>query len=98
MTNWLVSRHLGAIEWIQLQGIKIDKQVEHLDISQVKAGDLVVGTLPIQLAAEVCARKAKYLHLCLDMPQTLRGKELDCETLIELGAKLKEFKISFIEG
>lgn len=41
MTNWLVSRHLGAIEWIQLQGIKIDK---------------------------------------------------------ELGAKLKEFKISFIEG
>lgn len=93
MTNWLVSRHLGAVEWIQQQGIKIDQQVEHLDISQIKAGDLIIGTLPIQLAAKISELGADYWHLCIDMPKELRGKELDSTLLNQLGAELKAFKV-----
>lgn len=35
MSNWLVSRHQGAVDWIYQQGITIDQQVEHLDIEQL---------------------------------------------------------------
>ncbi len=94
MTCWLVSRHRGAIEWIKQQGVAIDRQVEHLDITQVKAGDSVIGTLPIQLAAQVCQLGARYLHLSVQLPFELRGKELDCATLKRLGASLEEFKVS----
>lgn len=94
MTTWLVSRHPGAVEWIYQQGISIDQQVAHLDINQVQAGDCVIGTLPIQLAAEVCARGARYLHLSVQLPFELRGQELDSSTLARLGAQLEEFVVT----
>src|SRR5690554_1325849 len=93
MTTWLVSRHPGAVEWIRQQNISIDQQVAHLDIEQVHAGDCVIGTLPIQLAAEICARGARYLHLSVQLPFELRGQELDSHTLNRLGATLKEFSV-----
>lgn len=93
MTNWLVSRHQGAVDWIYQQGISIDLQVEHLDIEQVQPGDCVIGTLPIQLAAAVCARGARYLHLSVQLPFELRGQELDRDTLSRLGATLEEFEV-----
>lgn len=96
MTTWLVSRHPGAVEWIYQQGISIDQQVAHLDINQVQAGDCVIGTLPIQLAAEVCARGARYLHLSVQLPFELRGQELDSSTLARLGAQLEEFVVTSI--
>lgn len=93
MSNWLVSRHQGAVDWIYQQGITIDQQVEHLDIEQIKLGDCVIGTLPIQLAAAVCARGARYLHLSVQLPFELRGQELDSHTLNRLGATLREFSV-----
>lgn len=94
MTHWLVSRHLGAIEWIQQQGIKVDQQVEHLDTKQVKAGDLIIGTLPVQLVAAINTLGANYLHLCVNMPENLRGKELTSQDLNQLGARLKAYKVT----
>lgn len=93
MTNWLVSRHLGAVAWIREQGIAIDRHVEHLDVEQVQAGDCVIGTLPIQLAAAVCARGANYWHLSVQLPFELRGQELDSDTLTRLGARLEAFTV-----
>lgn len=93
MSNWLVSRHAGAVEWIKQQGISIDQQVAHLDIELIQAGDCVIGTLPIQLAAAVCARGARYLHLSVQLPFELRGQELDSATLTRLGATLEEFVV-----
>ncbi len=93
MSNWLVSRHPGAVEWIRYQGIAVDHQVQHLDVSLVQDGDLVVGTLPIQLAAAVCQRGARYFHLSVQLPFELRGQELDSTTLNRLGAKLEEFAV-----
>lgn len=54
MTTLFVSRHQGAIEWIKQQSIQVDVFVEHLNVEEIQAGDVVIGTLPLHLAAEVC--------------------------------------------
>jgi len=84
----LVTRHAGARAWIERQGIAVDEVRDHLDVDGVEAGDRVVGTLPAHLAAEVCERGAEYVHLAIDLPPALRGRELSAEELDRLGARL----------
>ena len=50
MTTYFISRHAGAIAWARSQGYEPDHWIEHLDISVIKAGDTVTGTLPIPMA------------------------------------------------
>ena len=91
--TWFVSRHPGAIEWAQRQSLVIDRWIEHLDPEQVKADDIVIGTLPVNLAAEVCNRGARYLHLSLQLPVEWRGRELTMTELLAGSAKLQAFHI-----
>lgn len=98
MTTWFVSRHPGAIEWMARQGMFIDQPVDHLDIQAVVGGDCVIGTLPIHLAAAVCERGARYLHLEVNVPRELRGQELAAEQLQALGARLTEFVVRHRHG
>lgn len=93
---YLISRHTGAIEWSQQQGLHVDCVVSHLDGLPIQAEDVVIGTLPLHLAAEVQARGARYLHLSLDVPFKWRGQELTCEQMQQAGAHLQEFQISRI--
>jgi len=93
MTTWFVTRHPGALDWAQAQGIAFDAHVVHLDPATVAPGDTVIGSLPAHLAAAVCARGARYLNLSLDLPANLRGRELDAATLAELNARLEEFTV-----
>ncbi|MCP5229389.1 CRISPR-associated protein Csx16 [Accumulibacter sp.] len=93
MSIWFISRHTGAIAWAKRQGMVVDHQLGHLDPQQVAAGDTVIGTLPINLAAEVCAREAKYYHPSLRLPPALRGTELDADQLEELDARLERYLI-----
>src|SRR5207249_10984084 len=44
------------------------RTMTHLDLSDVLPGDVLIGTLPVHLAAEVCSRGARYLHLTLLLP------------------------------
>jgi CRISPR-associated protein Csx16 len=91
MTTWFITRHRGAVEWAARHGIAVDQWVAHLDPADVQAGDVVVGTLPVNLAAEVCAHGARYLNLSLDLPAEARGRELTAEDLERYGATLEEF-------
>lgn len=91
--TWFVSRHPGAIEWAKDQGLAVDRWVEHLDPAQVKSGDAVFGTLPVNLAAEVCERGAYYLHLSLKVPEAWRGRELTADDLQRLNAQIKPYHI-----
>lgn len=93
MKTWFVSRHPGAVQWLAAQDFVVDELIAHLDPSQVSAGDRVIGTLPIHLAAEVCARRAEYWHLTMDVPSTLRGQELTCERMQELNVHLQRFML-----
>lgn len=93
MATWFVSRHPGALAWAQEHGLETDHRVDHLDLRRIASGDRVYGSLPINLAAEVCVRGARYFHLSLNVPRELRGQEMDAEQLRRLDARLEEYRI-----
>ncbi|WKN24002.1 CRISPR-associated protein Csx16 [Azotobacter vinelandii] len=93
MTTWFVSRHPGAHEWLQSQGVRVDRRVEHLDTSLVEPGDTVCGSLPVHLVAQLCAQGARYIHLIVDLPPQARGRELTAEEMRAYGARLVCFDV-----
>lgn len=95
MTTWLVTRHKGAEEWASMAGVCPDAGcvVGCLEPQRVAAGDLVVGTLPINIAAEIVAKGARYLHLSLNVPPEARGQELSPDDMRKYGACLEEYDI-----
>lgn len=90
---YFVTRHAGAIEWMQQQGLSVDKQLIHLDINIIESGDTVIGILPVNLAAEVCAKGAYFFNLSLDIPITMRGKELTANELTQCGARIEPYYV-----
>ncbi|MCC6658160.1 MAG: CRISPR-associated protein Csx16 [Rhodocyclaceae bacterium] len=92
--TWFVTRHPGAAEWARRQGLQADVLLAHLDTEKVSPGDTVVGTLPVNLAARVCARGARYLHLSLELPGVLRGRELSADELEAAGAIIEQYHIA----
>lgn len=93
MTIWFVSRHPGALRWMERNGIKFDKHVSHLSIESIQQGDKVMGSLPVNLASEVCRKGAEYWHLSLHLPAAARGKELSAEELDLYEANLERFEV-----
>ena len=77
MTTFFVSRHPGAADWAREQGLAADRAV----------------ALPVNLAAEVCARGGRYLHLSLDLPADWRGRELNAADMRACGARLEEYRV-----
>ncbi|GIX29852.1 MAG: hypothetical protein KatS3mg124_0324 [Porticoccaceae bacterium] len=94
----LVTRHPGAVEWLRRRGLAPDRVVAHLDPAEVEAGDWVVGILPVHLAAAVVGRGARYFHLCLDLPEAARGRELSADELEACNARLAEFEVRAVEA
>jgi CRISPR-associated protein Csx16 len=97
MTTHLVTRHPGALEWLLARGLTEIEHVPHLDPARVEPGDVVVGTLPVHLAAAVCERGARYFNLSLDVPESARGRELTAEELTCYGARLEGYAIQKLE-
>ena len=93
MTIHVVTRHCGALEWLAQHGIWWDRHHRYLDLDCIKTGDQVIGILPMSVAASVCARGASYRHICLDMPDDCRGRELSSEQMAVYGAQLQQFVI-----
>lgn len=75
----------------------VDHFVAHLDIGQIRAGDKVIGSLPVNLAAQVCAVGANYWHLSLSLPADLRGRELSAQDMEQLNSELVPFHVTQIE-
>jgi len=109
----LVSRHPGVQDWFSpgtyaamiLQwgdrgSYGAIERIAHLpeeDIDLLGPGDIVVGTLPIQLAARVCGRDAIYVHLSLRVPPELRGTELTAEMMDACDAHLQRYEVRATE-
>lgn len=72
----------------------MDQVIDHLDPATVALGDIVIGSLPVNLAGEVCARGGAYLHLSIDLPAELRGRELSAEQMRACGARLERFVVT----
>lgn len=94
MAIYFVSRHAGAIEWIKQQTQwHIDEFVPHLDTAKLQAGDVVLGTLPLHLAAEVCERGAKFYFLMMPQEFAKRGSEYTASDMSDAGAALQRFEV-----
>lgn len=96
MTTYFISRHPGARDWAASQGITVDKMLSHFDPLLIQYGDVVLGTLPVNLAAHVCTHGGRYLHLSLDLPAPMRGQELSAVDMSRLGARLEEYQVEKI--
>lgn len=93
MTTWLVTRHPGAVEWAARQQLVIGRHVTHLDPLDLQPGDTVIGTLPVNLAAEVCSRGGRYINISLDLPLSARGREITADEMERYGARLEEYTV-----
>lgn len=91
MTTYFISRHTGALDWLQQQDIQVDQQLSHFDPSTTEKDDVIIGTLPINLVAEVNQRGGHYLHLTLNLPSELRGTELSAADMTHYGASLQAY-------
>ena len=97
MSSYFISRHSGALAWAAEEGMHIDQLIEHLDPAIIQPGDTLIGSLPVNLAADVCARGGRYLHLSLDLPPDLRGRELSVEQMRACGARVEEYQVRRLE-
>lgn len=97
MAVWFISRHQGAIDWIKQQPIHINRFESHLDTHLIQAGDTVIGTLPIHLAADICQRGAKFYFLSVNVTATQRGTELTAQQLTEQFCSLQPFWVEKID-
>lgn len=93
MSIYFISRHPGAREWAAQEGLVVDQVIEHLDPNIIQPGDILIGSLPVNLAAEVCIRGGRYLNLSLDLPASLRGQELNAEQMRACGARIEEYRV-----
>ena len=97
MAKILITRHAGAVEFCKHKGIRVEMHDTHLnkEIQQaLKAGDCVIGTLPINLVADLTARGIKYMHFSLEVPAELRGQELTLQQMIDCNATIEEFAVT----
>jgi len=97
MTTYFVTRHAGAKQWATEQGISIDYVIDHLNIEDIQTGDQVLGSLPVNLVAELNGKGARYFHLTLPLSEQQRGIEISAQLMRELGAKLEEFTVQRIK-
>lgn len=94
MTITFISRHPATIEWAKSKDITIDFWESHLhSASQFKEGDTVIGTLPIQLVAELNTRGVEYIHFSLSIPEHLRGVELTTIQLEQCLPQLQSYSV-----
>lgn len=95
MTTTFVTRHQGAIDWAREEGLLPADCVvaSDYDPETTAPGDLVIGTLPAQIAARICERGARYQHLTLALTPELRGRELQPAEMRACNAHLEEFFI-----
>jgi CRISPR-associated protein Csx16 len=50
----------------------------------------------VNLIAQVNARGARYFHLTLELPASLRGQELTADLMREHGARLEEYQARLV--
>lgn len=94
MTTYFITRHLGALDWAKASNVQFDVHLTHLgDDVLLKSGDTVIGTLPINIIAQINAMGVRYIHLSLTIPPHLRGVELNVDELNECQATLEEFLV-----
>lgn len=94
--RFIVTSHSGTVTWMARKGIEADKVVMgDFDVAAVQPGDIVIGTLPLHLAAEVIRKGGRYWNFVLVKPEALRDKrDLAVQEIEQCQPRLEEFRIS----
>lgn len=88
----IVSRHAGAIEFVESAGFSGDV-VEHFSPDMASPGMIIVGILPIPLIQEVLDSGARFILIIMpSIPQEMRGVELNPWQMRQYGARLVEIQ------
>ena len=90
MRTYLVTRHDATVAWACAQGLDFVHK-RHLEPLEIEPGDRVIGTLPVPLVAEILERGASFEALELDLPEAMRGRELEASDLERYGARLTPY-------
>lgn len=92
MATYFVTRHPGAVAWARRQGVGA-MTIAHLEPSDVGDGDVVIGTLPVHVVADIQRRGARYLHLEMVVPPDWRGRDLSPDDMDRFGARLVAYRV-----
>ncbi|HEY9040854.1 MAG TPA: CRISPR-associated protein Csx16 [Rheinheimera sp.] len=65
MAFWLVSRHSGEQNWIELERMPCDSTLLAWLAPEVTAGDIVLGALPMPMVAQLNLMGVHVVHLTL---------------------------------
>jgi CRISPR-associated protein Csx16 len=100
-----VSRHEPTRHWAKAHAPDLAARaefVEHLPPERIAAlgpDDVVAGTLPVNLIADINARGARYLHLAMDLPPEARERtDLTKEEMERYNARLVPFTAVAVRG
>jgi len=85
----IVSRHAGAVEWLRRKGIE-GEVITHITDPSAVAGKIVVGNLPMHLAA--AADRVGVIEMP-DLPAEKRGVDLTADEMEEFGARLSWYRV-----
>lgn len=91
--KYFATRHEGAIVWAKKNGFNDCEFITHLNPADIKEGDIVYGILPIFMAAQICAKGARFFALNINIPAELRGKELTAEEMDQISCSVSEFYV-----
>ncbi|MGL6260391.1 CRISPR-associated protein Csx16 [Vibrio sp. WXL210] len=92
MTIYFVSRHKATIAWARSQHLEVTQWLTHLeDVDTLMPGDTVIGTLPINIVASLCEKGITYIHFSLQLPESMRGVELDLDQITKCQPRLTQY-------
>jgi CRISPR-associated protein Csx16 len=88
----IVTRHQGLLRWLEAHHPELMAGAEvlpHITAAEQIRGKVVVGNIPMALAAEA----ALVMAPTYEVPAELRGQELTAEQLEQLGCHLEAFQV-----
>jgi len=92
MTTHIITRHKGAIEWLEKKGYKGEIS-DTAVVEKYKKGDAVIGVLPIHIICELEKKGVETILIQMPtIPPEARGKEITPEDMDKYGAKLLRIK------
>ena len=91
----VVTRHKGLVEWLRQKGFIGEdvRVIEHATVDDVR-GEVVVGVLPLHLAAEA----EEVWAVELNIPPEMRGKELTAADIDRFAGAIRRYKVVEIKG
>lgn len=100
MTVYFVTQHEYTRRWTRSTAVRrklphaIDLMVERIDPGHLQDGDVVMGTLPMHVAAALESRGIPFWALDLLIPAEKAGRELSATEIASLGATLTRYRVS----